>query len=82
MQPLSIRSTAASLSPGRRSKTRIRLGTYYRWTGVIDGKRTTKTIAKEVAAECETRIKNYRSLQKKFEQILGEALAEAPWNDE
>ena len=57
-------------------------GTYYRWTGVIDGKRTTKTISKEMAAECERRIENYRSFQKKLDQILQKALAEAPWNDE
>ena len=56
-------------------------GTYYRWTGVMDGKRTTKTISKEMAAECEKRIENYRSLQQKLDKILQEALAEAPWND-
>ena len=57
-------------------------GTYYRWTGVIDGKRTTKTISKEMAAECEKRIENYRSLQQKLDEILQDALAEAPWNEE
>ena len=56
-------------------------GTYYRWTGVLEGKRTTKTISKEVAAECERRIENYRALQQKLDKILQEALAEAPWND-
>jgi hypothetical protein len=55
-------------------------GVYYRWTGVIDGKRTTKTISKDVAKECERRIANYRALQKKLDQILANALAEAPWN--
>jgi len=49
---------------------------------VIDGKRTTKTISKEMAAECERRIENYRSLQQKLDEILQEALAEAPWNEE
>jgi len=27
-------------------------GTYYRWTGFLKGKRTTKTISKEAAEEC------------------------------
>jgi len=57
-------------------------GTYYRWTGVLDGKRTTKTISKEVARECERRIKKYRALQDKLDEILQDALANAPWNDE
>lgn len=56
-------------------------GTYYRWTGVLDGKRTTKTISKEMAVECERRIENYRSLQQKLDKILQEALVEAPWSD-
>ena len=56
-------------------------GTYYRWTGVLDGKRTTKTITKEVAQECERRIKNYRSVQQQLEKLLTNALKNAPWND-
>jgi hypothetical protein len=55
-------------------------GIYYRWTGMIDGKRTTKTISKDVAKECERRIANYRAFQKKLDQILANALSEAPWN--
>lgn len=54
-------------------------GTYHRWTGFIAGKRTTKTISREVAKECERRIKNYRALQQKLDQIIGDALANAPW---
>ena len=54
-------------------------GTYYRWTGFINGKRTTKTISKEVAQECERRIKNLRKLQKEIETLLARALAIAPW---
>jgi len=57
-------------------------GPYYRWTGFIKGKRTTKTVSKRVAAECERRIKNYRDLQTKLDQIVEDALADAPWNDE
>ena len=56
-------------------------GTYYRWTGVIDGKRTTKTITEEEAKECERRIKNYRGAQKKLDAILVDAMSTAPWNE-
>jgi uncharacterized protein involved in tolerance to divalent cations len=54
-------------------------GVYYRWTGTIQGKRTTKTISKEQAQECQRRIENYRRLQRQIEKILAEALAKAPW---
>jgi hypothetical protein len=57
-------------------------GPFYRWTGVLEGKRTTKTISKEVARECERRIKNYRRLQKKIDKLLEKALKNAPWIDE
>ena len=56
-------------------------GTYYRWTGFLKGKRTTKTISKEAAEECERRIKNYRALQGQLDQITEEALENAPWKD-
>jgi hypothetical protein len=46
---------------------------------VINGKRTTKTISKDVAKECERRIAHYRALQKKLDQILKEAILDAPW---
>lgn len=54
-------------------------GTYYRWTGYIDGKRTTKTISKDVALECKRRIKRLRTLQKQLDALLAEALRSAPW---
>lgn len=54
-------------------------GTYYRWTGIIGGKRTTKTISKEVAQECLRRIRNCRQLQRDIETLLRMALADAPW---
>ena len=57
-------------------------GTYYRWTGVIAGKRTTKTISKEVAAECERRIKNYRALQERVAVLLEDALEHAMHRDD
>jgi hypothetical protein len=56
-------------------------GTYYRWTGLIKGKRTTKTISKEVAQECEKRIKNYRALEGRLDRIVDHALDNAPWID-
>ena len=55
-------------------------GPYYRWTGFLNGKQTTKTINQEVAEECQRRIRNYRALQKKLEQIVEDAFANAPWN--
>jgi hypothetical protein len=54
-------------------------GIYYRWTGFIGGKRTTKTISKEVAQECLRGIRNYRRLQRGIEALLRKALADAPW---
>jgi hypothetical protein len=56
-------------------------GTYYRWTGFLKGKRTTKTISKEAAKECERRIKNYRALQGQLDQLVAEALENAPWEE-
>ena len=55
-------------------------GIYHRWTGFIEGKRTTKTISKEMAEECDRRINNYRALQRKLDRIIEDALANAPWN--
>jgi len=52
-----------------------------RWTGMLQGKRTTKTISQENARECERRIKNYKKLLKKIDEILKNALKEAPWHD-
>src|SRR5580765_3055284 len=54
-------------------------GTYYRWTGFIDGKRTTRTISKEAAAECKRRIKRFRKLQRELDALLAEAVKAAPW---
>ena len=60
-------------------KTEYLHGPYYRWSGIIDGKLTTKTISKEIAGKCEERIGNYRDLQKKLDEILKKAILEAPW---
>jgi len=54
-------------------------GLYYRWTGFMEGKRTTKTITRQVAQECQRRIKNYRRLQHQIEKLLAQALRQAPW---
>ena len=54
-------------------------GTYYRWTGTIRGKRTTKTISAEVARECKKRIARYRSFKKQVDLLLAQALLDAPW---
>lgn len=54
-------------------------GTYYRWTGFIDGKRTTKTLSKEMAHECKKQIASFRKLQQNIEELLKKALEGAPW---
>ena len=54
-------------------------GAYYRWTGFIGGKRTTKTISRETALECQRRIKNFRKLQWEIERLVRESLTDAPW---
>jgi hypothetical protein len=54
-------------------------GPYYRWTGFVDGKRTTKTVSKVVALECKRRIQNYRRLQRIMRQLILVALDAAPW---
>jgi hypothetical protein len=54
-------------------------GPYYRWTGWINGRPTTKSINEEIARECQKRIENYRELQKKIEEIVADALHQAPW---
>jgi Family of unknown function (DUF6788) len=54
-------------------------GPYYRWTGFIGPKRTTKTLTPEQARECRQRIRNYRSLEKQIRQLLRQALQSAPW---
>jgi len=54
-------------------------GAYYRWTGFIGGKRTTKTISRQTALECKRRIQNFRKLQREIERLVRASLAEAPW---
>ena len=54
-------------------------GAYYRWTGFIGGKRTTKTISRQTALECKRRIQNFRKLQREIERLVRASLGEAPW---
>lgn len=54
-------------------------GPYYRWTGFLEGKRTTKTLTPAQARECRHRIARYRTLEKQLHQLLRRALQEAPW---
>ena len=54
-------------------------GAYYRWTGFIGGKRTTKTISRQTALECKRRIQRFRKLQREIERLVRASLAEAPW---
>ena len=56
-------------------------GPYYRWTGFIQAQRTTKTLTREQAHECQQRIRNYRALEKQIRQLLRQALQDAPWNE-
>ena len=64
-----------------KGKNPILHGPYYRWTGFIDGRRTTRTITKEQAEECERRIENLRRLEAELKKLLDQAISEAPWID-
>lgn len=55
-------------------------GPYYRWTGFLEGKRTTKTLTPAQARECRQRIANFRALEKQIQQLVRQALQDAPWN--
>ncbi len=56
-------------------------GPYYRWTGTINGKFTSRIITKEIAEECRKRINNYKKLQKEIKKLLDEGIKHAPWNN-
>jgi len=55
-------------------------GPYYRWTGFLEGKRTTKTLTPQEARECKRRIAHYRALEKQISHLVRQALQDAPWN--
>ncbi|MGB8298242.1 MAG: DUF6788 family protein [Polyangia bacterium] len=55
-------------------------GPYFRWTGLLAGKPTTKTLTPAEARECRRRIAHYRSLEKQIRQLVRHALKDAPWH--
>ena len=74
------RSTCGTPNCACKAKPPKLHGPYYRWTGFLQGKRTTKTLTLEQARECRKRRANYRALQKQIRQLLRQALQAAPWN--
>jgi len=54
-------------------------GPYYRWTGKIRGKHTTRTLSPKIAKECSQRIKNYKKFLKAIQSLLDRELDNAPW---
>jgi hypothetical protein len=57
----------------------FRHGPYYRWSGFLDGRRTTVNLSEDEAKECRRRINNWRKLQKQLASITEHALQGAPW---
>lgn len=57
-----------------------RHGPYYQWSGVINGKRTSKLIPPELLKECQEGIKNYQKLTAKLEELKASAIRNAPWS--
>jgi hypothetical protein len=55
-------------------------GPYYRWTGHINGKQTSRSLSKIEAGECKNWIGNYKKLQVKITKLLKISLESAPWN--
>jgi hypothetical protein len=55
-------------------------GPYHRWTGLLAGKPTTKTLTLAEARECRRRLAHYRALERQISQLVRQALKEAPWN--
>lgn len=55
-------------------------GPYYRWSGIIDGKRTTVTLSPNIAKECKRRIQNYKKLVSKLNSLISKSMRSAPWN--
>ena len=54
-------------------------GPYWRWTGPINGKMTTRRLSEEAARECQKKIENYKKLQKRIKELLNDELKNAPW---
>lgn len=55
-------------------------GPYYQWSGIIDGKRTSRMIPSKMLKECQTRIRNYEKLCVQIETLKTRAVENAPWN--
>ena len=60
-------------------KTKLH-GPYYRWTGIINGKRTTIALSLKIFMECRLRNARYKKFIKKFDSVMKHALENAPWN--
>jgi hypothetical protein len=56
-----------------------RHGLYYRWTGFLAGKRTTKAISPEEAKVCEQMIQNYRQALETLARLVQQSIPETPW---
>ena len=56
-------------------------GPYYRWTGIIEGRRTSRIISKKTARECEKRIMRFKKLMLKIEKMKKNSIQNAPWNN-
>jgi len=51
----------------------------YQWSGIINGKNTTRTLNKDKYVECKKRIRNYKRLKNEFNKELRKAIEDAPW---
>jgi hypothetical protein len=74
------RSTCGKANCACKAKPPKLHGPYYRWTGFLNGKRTTKTLTPEQARQCRQRIANFRALEKQIQHLVRQALQAAPWN--
>ncbi len=54
-------------------------GPYYQWSGLINGRITSRKISKDIAEECQRKINNYKKLQKKIKDLLNEELKNVQW---
>lgn len=45
-------------------------GPYYRWSGMLDGKRTTVTLSGDQVEMCRTAIENYKKLKEIEENLI------------
>lgn len=57
------------------------LHTVYQWSGIIDGKNTTRTLTKEMYLECKKRTDNYKEIKAQLKKECLQALKNAPWEN-